>query len=277
MTAGARRRFRPFGRADGVGFGSGAPGGGMMHGAGGSIGRETAAVDFATTPGGSREDTVARNLGLWGITNMAVTLRSVALGAALLWLLAATTGPTCAQQVRDREVSPAFDFNRIQMPVEFVSVKLNGVEVRPGEKVQGDDDWLRGLSFTLKNVSDKPLAYVAVALQFPRPQGYVAYLLSYGVDLSRGESRRESSPPAIPAGGTVNLVLTKEKYPGFLRLLERGEAPRSFDAAPYYVERVCFEGEPDVIWAGGMLKRRDPSRPTEFQVIERYTLPARQE
>ena len=206
---------------------------------------------------------------------MAGTLRSLALGAVLFSLLAAA-GPARAQQATEREVRPAFDFNKIQMPVEIVAVKLNGDDVLPGEKVLGDDDWLRGLSFTLRNISDKPIAYVAVALQFPQPQGYVAYVLSYGVDLSRGEPRRESSPPAIQPGGTVNLVLTKEQYPGFLRILGLGGAARSFDAAPYYVDKICFEGEPDVIWAAGMLKRRDPERPTEFKAIERYALPARQ-
>src|SRR5215207_4851036 len=138
---------------------------------------------------------MARDLGRRGFTNMAGTLRSLAHGLVIFSLLAAAAGPTRARQVRDREVRPAFDFNRIQMPVEIVAVKLNGGEVRPGEKIPGDDDWLRGLSFTLKNVSDRPLASVAVALQFPRPQGFVAYFLSYGADLSRGEHRRESSPP----------------------------------------------------------------------------------
>jgi len=208
---------------------------------------------------------------------MAGTRRSLALGAALFSLLAAASGPTCAQQVRDRELRPAFDFNKIQIPVEIVAVKLNGEDVRPGQKIRGGDDWLRGLSFTLKNVSGKPLAYVAVALQFPRPQGFVAYVLTYGVDLSRGEQRRESSPPAIEPGGTVDLVLTRERYAGLLRVLDRGGAERSFDAAPYFVDRVCFEGEPDIIWAAGMLKRRDPDRPTEFNAVERYVLPAVQE
>jgi hypothetical protein len=204
---------------------------------------------------------------------MAVTLRSLVVGALLFPLIAALSGPTRAQQLRDRELRPAFDFTRIQMPVEFVAVKLNGREVRPGEKIQGDDDWLRGVSFTLRNVSDKPLAYVTVALQFPQPQGYVAYVLSYGIDLSRRD-RMESSPPAIEPGQTVELALTAEKYPGFLRILKLGEAARSFDVAPYFVERVCFEGEPDIIWTGGMLKQRDPDRPTEFKAIGRYTLPA---
>jgi hypothetical protein len=204
------------------------------------------------------------------------TLRSLALGAALCSCLVATSGPTYARQVRDRELRPAIDFAKIQMPVEIVAVKLNGEDVRPGEKIPGDDDWLRGVSFTLKNVSDKPIAYVAVALQFPQPEGFVAYLLSYGVDLSRGDHRRGFSPPAIEPGATVDLALTKEEYPSFLRILDRGGAARRFDAAAYYVDRICFEGEPDIIWAAGMLKRRDPERPTEFKAIERYALPARQ-
>ncbi|HEX8161282.1 MAG TPA: hypothetical protein VF538_05385 [Pyrinomonadaceae bacterium] len=171
---------------------------------------------------------------------------------------------------------PAFDFTRIQMPVEIVAVKLNGGDLRPGEKTPGDDDWLRGVSFTLKNISDKPISYVAVGLQFPQSQGFVAYLLGYGVDFSRGEHRRESSPPPIQPGGTVDLVLTKDRYPVFLSILARGGAPRSFDVAPYYVDRICFEGEPDIIWEAGLLKRRDPARPTEFNVIGRYALPAPQ-
>lgn len=207
---------------------------------------------------------------------MAGTLRSLAVGAVLFSFLSAASGATFARQLRDRELRPAFDFTKIQAPLEITSVKLNGKDVQPGEKIKGDDDWLRGLTFTLKNVSARPIAYVEVALRFPQPQGFVAYVLSYGVDLSRGDHRVESSPPAIQPGGTVDLVLTKEKYPGFLRILALGGAARSFDTAPYYIERVCFEGEPDMIWSAGMLKRRDPNQPTEFKVTERYALPARQ-
>src|SRR6185436_7507291 len=76
-----------------------------------------------------------------------------------------TAASTSAQELRDRQLKPAADFTTIQMPVEIVSVKLKGSDVAPGQKIKGDDDWLKGVSFTLKNISDKPIAYVEVGLR----------------------------------------------------------------------------------------------------------------
>jgi hypothetical protein len=194
---------------------------------------------------------------------------------ATLFILV-TSGLSFAQQLRDRELRPAFDLTNIQMPVEILSIKLNGKEIQPGEKITGDDDWLQGLSFTMKNISDKPIAYMEVGLKFSRPGAFVVYSLNYGVDYSRGESRRESSPPAIQPGQTLNLVLTKEKYPIFLSVLAQGGASRSSDTVSYSLNRVSFEGESDVIWSGGNLMRRDSNRLDEFNVIERYVLPTKQ-
>jgi len=195
---------------------------------------------------------------------------------AVMFFILATSGSTFAQQLMDRELQPAFDFTNIQMPVEILSIKLNGKEVQSGEKIKGDDDWLQGLSFTLKNISDKPIAYVDVGLRFPQPRGFVVYSLNYGVDYSRGQMRGASTPPAIPPGETLDLVLTKEKYPIFQRILAQGGASSSFDTATYFIGRVSFENEPDVIWEGGNLKRRDPNQFTKFNVIERYVLPNKQ-
>jgi hypothetical protein len=206
---------------------------------------------------------------------MSRTLRSLTL-VAVLFLFLVEAGATFAQQLRERQLTPAFDFTTIQMPVEIISIRLNGKDVQPGEKIKAGDDWLQGLSFTLKNISDKPIAYVDIGLQFPNPRGFVTYSLNYGVDYSRGESRRAYSPPAIEPGKTLDLVLTKEKYSVFQRLLAQTGASSSFDTAPYFISRISFEGEPDIIWEGGRLKRRNTNRPTEFDVIERYVLPTRQ-
>jgi hypothetical protein len=39
---------------------------------------------------------------------------------------------TQAQQTRDRQLTLAYDLSKIQMPVEIVSIKVNGKDVRPG-------------------------------------------------------------------------------------------------------------------------------------------------
>ena len=183
-----------------------------------------------------------------------------------------------AQAVRDRQLKPAIDFTTIETPVQIVSIKLNGSDVAPSQNIKGDDNWLKGVSFTVKNISDKPIAYVAVALRFEPPPGgarIVVFNLSYGVDYSRGVPRSGSSPLPIQPDQTVDLVLTNERYPNFLQILGAGGMPLGFDVVPYYVERVSFEDNPDVIWEGGYLKRKNPAFLSRFDIIERYKLPTK--
>ena len=191
-------------------------------------------------------------------------------------VLVAASLSIAAQEIRDRQLSPSFDFAKIQMPVEIVSIKLNGKEIQPGQKIKGDDDWLRGVSFTLKNISGLPIAYVNIGFKFTQPRSFVVYSLPYGINVCRDEPRTEFSTPAIWPGESVDLVLTKERYQSFHYVLAQGGVARNFDVAPYYIETVCFDNEPDVIWQNGYLKRRDPTDPYKFDVIGRYLLPAKQ-
>ena len=203
-------------------------------------------------------------------------LRGLTHAAVVLLFLGLTSTSVLAQEVKDRELRPEFDFTTIQMPVEIVSIKLNGKELQPGEKIKGDDDWLRGLTFSLKNISGKPISYVAVGLRFPRPNGMVVYILPYGVDLSYGQPKGEGSLPPIQPGEVKDLVLAKENYATFERILAAGEGSKSAGTVPYHIARVCFEDDRYLIWEGGYLKRRDPTVPGKFIVEGRYVLPATQ-
>ena len=197
---------------------------------------------------------------------------------AAVIVLISLIGSVSAQQLRDRELKPFPDPTTFQMPVEIVSIKLNGQEVAPREKIKANDDWLKGLSFTVKNVSDKPIAYIAVGLHFePRvdPPRVGAFFLTYGVDNSRGEHRRGNSPSAILPDRTVDLVLTRERYPNFLEIVRQIGMPRSIDVVPYYVERVSFEDDPNVIWESGYIKLRNPGHSDRFDILEPYKLPSK--
>lgn len=193
-------------------------------------------------------------------------------------LLILISASITAQDLRDRELRPAIDYTTIEMPVEIVSIKLNGKAVAPGEKIKGDHDWLKGASFTVKNISDKPIAHLAIGLYFKPPKGpvrAVGFFLNYGVDYSRGLRRSGSSPPPIQPSHTVDLVLTDERYPNFLDIISLVGVPGNFEVVPYYVDRISFEDDPNIIWEGGYLKRRNPAVVGKFDVVERYKLPTK--
>ena len=182
-----------------------------------------------------------------------------------------------AKELKARQIVHAFDISTYQSPVEIVSIKLNGKDIAPGEKVQGDENWLKGIAFTLKNISDQPISYVNVGFQFPLPNGFVFVgVLNYGLDTSHGEIGRNPLPAPIQPGQTQELVLTKQRWDSFLYVLAQANAPRNFDTAPFYVERVCFEGQPDVIWQLGYLKRRHAVQIGRFDPIQKYFLPVKQ-
>ena len=201
--------------------------------------------------------------------------KQIALYCVLALLTFGASAPVSAQELQDRELRPLFELPKEQQPVEIVSIWLKNQPVKPGEKIKGDDDWLQGVSFRVKNVSDKPISYVGIILQFTSAQRVLGYSLNYGVDISRGELRRNGSPAEIQPGSSVDLILSKDKYPRFKEMLGMAQIPRSFDVVAYYIERVSFEDNAEVIWEGGYLKRRDPTNANKFYILGRYALPPR--
>ena len=181
-----------------------------------------------------------------------------------------------AQELKARQITWVYDVSTIQMPVEIVSIKLNGKDIAPGEKIQGDENWLKGIAFTLKNISDQPISYVNVAFKFPLPNGFVVVIvLNYGLNTALGEIRRQPVPAPIQPGQTQELAFTKERWDSFLNVLAKAKAPRDFDTAPFYVETVCFDGQPDVIWQLGYLRRRHAVEFGRFDPIQKYFLPVK--
>ena len=116
--------------------------------------------------------------------------------------------------------------------------------------------------------------YAALLFQFPLPNGFVvATVFNYG--FSRGGDE-EPLPPAVEPGKTVELAFTKQSYDSFLHVLAQAKAPSDFETAPYYIERVAFKDQPDVIWRQGYLLRRNAVDFGKFDVFQKYFLPTKQ-
>jgi hypothetical protein len=88
-------------------------------------------INFVLVPSGWR--------GLRGISKLRPALTVVVVETF------ATSGSILSQEMKDRELTLDPASNTIQIPVEIVSIRLNGKEVHAGAKIKGNDDWLQGL------------------------------------------------------------------------------------------------------------------------------------
>lgn len=149
-------------------------------------------------------------------------------------------------------------------PVEVEEVKVRGKAVALGAQFSEEDDWLSGLTVKVRNVSDQPVLFLDVALNFPRRGSQEPeardHLLYGRYPLPPGEAAPESpaagQPPILP-GETAELALND--YEGTRRFLDQTNYPGAVTDLEIEISDVYFDR--DAKWSGGQIFRRDPDNP----------------
>ncbi|HEX8187844.1 MAG TPA: hypothetical protein VF586_05810, partial [Pyrinomonadaceae bacterium] len=75
----------------------------------------------------------------------------------LVSVLAAALHGTTSASFRQRGEKVLRKYAHRYPVAELVALKVKGAHVPFGQKVTADDDWLRGLTFSVKNTSEKPI------------------------------------------------------------------------------------------------------------------------
>jgi hypothetical protein len=204
---------------------------------------------------------------------------SVRVAAALL-VCALTCLQARAQESRLRVVRPAPVEAGRQSPVEVVSVRVKGAAVEAGRHFPAGDDWLRGLTLKLKNVSDRPVSYVDISLHFPTVAGRENKMLQVTGPVAYGcfpgfpcRTDVSGSHAEILPGETREVELSEARYQGLIAALARTGAATPVESLEYGIDSVLFD--PDTKWSRGFLFRRDPSDPSTYRMSDKYVLPKR--
>ncbi|MGZ8842406.1 MAG: hypothetical protein ACXW18_02010 [Pyrinomonadaceae bacterium] len=156
-------------------------------------------------------------------------------------------------------------------PVEIVAVKVKGAHVAPERKVVGDSDWLNDMTVTIKNVSDKPVVYVTVAVTAHYDKDGVrkrttddreklaATEIGYGLrpHLPGEPPRTYSAVPLMP-GQTADLPFSAMKRDELYGLLRSGDASTDIPELTVWIDHVAWYDEDDKMWIRGSLYRLDP-------------------
>lgn len=197
----------------------------------------------------------------------------------MLALMVLPLVPGTAQQARNRVVQ-----HRVykDQPVEIVDVKVKKTQIKPNRSFIEGSDWLNGMTVSLKNVSDKPIAYVSVLVgayyekdgKRIRKEGMdvqAGIQLKYGAQPPRS---RETAPhyeaPLLPSE-TVDLVLSERLRDELYSLLKAENASTDVTEATIRVYEAFFEADSDTMWSTGFMLRRGRKDPNTFVPVENGT------
>lgn len=209
------------------------------------------------------------------MVNAAPLVRRV-LVILLACALACVTGR--AQQSRQRVINQVPLESGLQSPVEVVSVRVRGEAVEPGRPFAAGDDWLAGFVLRVKNVSERPISAVDVALRFPTPAGHKSRhvsllgLLKYGCRPGYGcHPDAAGSTGEIMPGETRDVEFSEAAHKRLEASLAQLGVPTPVEAAEYEIDSVFFDA--DTLWSRGNVLKRDPAEPNKYKWSERYAPP----
>jgi hypothetical protein len=146
-------------------------------------------------------------------------------------------------------------------PVEITKLKLKGKPINFDRAFDAEDDWIKGLSVDVKNVSDREIVYLKIELNFPADDSEERFYVTY---LEHGRQPAEGSDTAAPTikpirpGETITLAVP-EGVPEAVRRSLRKEGSGNalkLNRIKLYANQAWFDK--DTMWMLGTTFVRDP-------------------
>ncbi len=147
-------------------------------------------------------------------------------------------------------------------------LKITEIKVREqiqtlNESFEAEADWVKDLSFKLENISDKPIVYLRVNVNFPETRA-TGNLMSYGVAFGQrpGSKLKQTSPLILlKKGETLDVFLEKEKEKIYKFINER-QPVESIKKVELEISFIIFEDK--TAWSVGTFMRQDPENPDRY-------------
>jgi hypothetical protein len=174
-------------------------------------------------------------------------------------------------------------------PIQVVSLKTRDKSIELGKRFSEDDDWLRGLTVTVQNVSNKAIARIEIMLTFPRPgNGSSPETALYMIGMVHGKEPAEVAPDEVLKlvlpGEMVEVKLREVNLPAIKEDLAKLGYAQPIKHAQIMILSVTFVDGSE--WAGGddilypnpnnPKQKINPRFPLEWQIPQESRAPPEQ-
>jgi hypothetical protein len=154
-------------------------------------------------------------------------------------------------------------------PIEFIELKSNGKKFKLNEKLTQEDDWLKDFTINFKNISDKPITYVSIIINFPetRSNGLpMSYIIKFGVHPDFPNKNNDELKMVAP-NEIAQISLSPERYEKVKAFLAtRHHLLRDLTEANVTIQTIFFADGAN--WFGGTISRPDPNRPGKYIIVD---------
>lgn len=149
--------------------------------------------------------------------------------------------------------------------VEFADLKVDGLERFDGEAFEAGPDWVKDLSFKVRNTSGKPIIFIQVNVNFPETHAtgnLMSYTINFGV--MPGSKATGGKPFLLESNEAIEVALASEiqkiaKFVGERRSLA------SINKVQLEIGFVVLNDK--TAWSAGTFLRQDPNNPTRWLPI----------
>src|ERR1044071_8660468 len=152
-------------------------------------------------------------------------------------------------------------------PIEIVELKVNGRAAQLSQGIDGDTDWLNGLSWKIKNLAKKNILSIDLFVPFPDTQStgrLLVYPMHYGADPKIAKNPEIVKP--VKSEDTADFVISSEVYGDIKPHLEARIPLSDVNHVRIKLELIVFDD--DTAWGSGQEMRRDQNDPRRWIPIE---------
>jgi hypothetical protein len=205
----------------------------------------------------SSQKSVTRALSLAGII---ITIVSV-------WLVATKAVSTATPQEEDKVIKRA---SRPNEPLKIDAIKTMKRKITLDEKFKDDPtEWLRGLTITCRNDSDKDVSHISIALLFWSENGsplYTFYLTFGPSPFSPKDHAKRDLNKVVKQKQTFDLILSDEQFNHIKAAMTALGHPNGSKEIEFWIDEVGFAD--GAAWRGGQMFRRSISNPEQLEPVE---------
>lgn len=159
-------------------------------------------------------------------------------------------------------------------PIEITGPKIKAKDIKLGEKFEDESDWLKHLTFKIKNRSDKPITFFHIDLDFPETKATGSIVMHQLLIGQRPDFKSTLNKPPLYLKPNEEIEVSLEPEHDAIkrltelsikRLIELGQQPiENINRLVIRLGDVTFE-DGTVFHNGNIFRRNpDPSNPNKW-------------